>query len=131
MPKYARFNAWLIENGVRHPSVDYPVAFGKHGQLIGMAASKDVPPLKAFLSVPCRLIITEQTVMKSNVAHIILKHPEIFKSHHDSEYLTLGLFIMHEILKGEESFWYPYLEIINFSDLPMLWTKHEIEELQD
>jgi hypothetical protein len=39
--------------------VDYPVAFGKHGQLIGMAASKDVPPLKAFLSVPHKLIITE------------------------------------------------------------------------
>ena len=69
--------------------------------------------------------------MKSDVAHIINKHPEIFKSHHDSEYLTLGLFIMHEIIKDEESFWWPYLEIINFSDLPMLWSKHEVEELQD
>lgn len=94
-----------------------------------MAASKDVPPLKAFLSVPHRLIITTETVMKSDVAHIVLKHPEIFKSHHDSEYLTLGLFIMNEICKGEASFWFPYLEIINFSDLPMIWTKHEVEEL--
>jgi hypothetical protein len=74
-----------------------------------MAARKDVPPLKAFLSVPHRLIITVETVMQSSVSHIVTNHPEIFKSHHDSEYLTLGIFIMHEILKGESSFWYPYL----------------------
>jgi len=29
MPKYAKFNKWLEENGVKHPGVDYPVAFGK------------------------------------------------------------------------------------------------------
>ena len=28
MPKYARFNEWLVANGVEHPSVEYPVAFG-------------------------------------------------------------------------------------------------------
>ena len=59
--------------------MDYPVAFGKHGQLIGKAASKDVPPLKAFLSVPHRLIITEATVMSSPIAYIIQKHPEVYK----------------------------------------------------
>ena len=31
MPKYAKFNKWLEANGVRHPGVDYPVAFGKEG----------------------------------------------------------------------------------------------------
>ena len=31
MPKYAKFNKWLEANGVRHPGVDYPVAFGKQG----------------------------------------------------------------------------------------------------
>jgi hypothetical protein len=43
----------------------------------------------------------------------------------------LATFILHELLKGEESFWFPYLEIINFSDIPMLWTADEIDELQD
>lgn len=69
--------------------------------------------------------------MRSPIAHIVLKHPEVFKQHYDSEYLMLASFILHEFLKGEDSFWYPYLEIINFSDIPMLWNADEIEELQD
>jgi len=43
-PKHQRFKQWLLENGVKHPAVEYPVAFGKAGQLVGMAAAKDVPP---------------------------------------------------------------------------------------
>jgi len=116
---------------VRHPGVDYPVAFGREGQLVGMAARKDLSPMTAFLYVPYKLIITEASVMRSPIAHIVLKHPEVFKQHYDSEYLMLATFILHELLKGEESFWFPYLEIINFSDIPMLWTADEIDELQD
>jgi hypothetical protein len=71
MPKYAKFNSWLDANGVKHPGVDYPVAFGRQGQLIGMAAKKDIPPMTAFLYVPYNLIITEATVMRSPIAHIV------------------------------------------------------------
>ena len=67
--------------------------------------------------------------MRSEVAHIVQKHPEVFKQHYDSEYLMLATFVLHEILKGEDSFWFPYLEIINFSDIPMLWSEDEIDEL--
>jgi len=31
LPKYQNFAKWLDENGVLHPGVDYPVAFGKQG----------------------------------------------------------------------------------------------------
>ncbi len=85
--------------------------------------------MKAFLYVPFNLIITENTVMRSSISHIVTKHPEVFKQHYDSEYLMLATFVMHEIMKGEGSFWHPYFEIINFSDIPMLWEEHEIEEL--
>jgi hypothetical protein len=43
----------------------------------------------------------------------------------------LASFVFHEFLKGEESFWHDYFEIINFSDIPMLWTEEEVDELQD
>lgn len=39
-------------NGAKYPSVEYPVAFGKDGSLVGMAAREDVPPLKVFLYIP-------------------------------------------------------------------------------
>ena len=108
MPKYVKFKEWLEANGVVHPAVDYPVAFGKHGQLIGMAAKKDIPPMKAFLFVPHRLIINELTVRRSKVAYIIDRHPEVYKTHYDAEYLVLATYIFYEFLKGEQSFWHPY-----------------------
>jgi hypothetical protein len=131
MPKYAKFNKWLRANGVKHPGVDSPVAFGKQGQLVGMAARKDIPPMTAFVYVPYKLIITEATVMRSPISHIVQKHPKVFKQHYDSEYLMLASFVFHEFLKGEESFWHDYFEIINFSDIPLLWTEDEVDELQD
>ena len=73
-----------------------------------MAASKDVPPCKAFLFVPHKLIISEATVRKSRIWWIIEKHPEVCRAHYDAEYLILAAFILHELLKGENSFWHPY-----------------------
>ncbi|CDW88807.1 set domain protein [Stylonychia lemnae] len=131
LPKYKNFAKWLKDNGVIYPAVDYPVAFGKHGYLIGMAAKQDIPPQKAFLFVPQKLMINEVVVRNSKISHIINKHPKIFKHHQDAEYLILIVFVWHELLKGEESFWYHYFQIINQSDLPMLWTEEEIAELQD
>lgn len=131
LPKYENFRKWLAENGVVHPSVEYPVAFGREGQLIGMAAKSDIPPLKAFLFVPHKLIINETLVKRSSIGPLIAKHPELYKHHYDAEYLLLGTYLMHELLKGEASFWHPYFEIVNFSDLPMLWSDDEVNELQD
>jgi len=39
-PKYIEFNKWLDDNGAHRPSVRYPAAFGKNGQLIGLAATR-------------------------------------------------------------------------------------------
>jgi hypothetical protein len=58
-------------------------------------------------------------------------HPEIFKDHFDHEYLLMIVFVMHHMLIGEKSFWYPFWKIVNMSDMPMRWDEDEIEELQD
>jgi hypothetical protein len=47
---------------VLHPGVDFPAAFGLKGELVGMAASKDLPPLSAFLYVPFSLHINKHTI---------------------------------------------------------------------
>lgn len=94
-----------------------------------MAASKDIPPMKAFLFVPHRLIIQEGTVRRSEIAFIIDRHPDVYKTHYDAEYLMLATYIFFEHLKEEKSFWHPYFQIINFSDIPMLWKPEEIDEL--
>ena len=52
MQIYRNFHAWLQLNGAKYSAVDYPVAFGKNGELMGLAAKKDIPPQKAFLFIP-------------------------------------------------------------------------------
>lgn len=42
--------------------------------------------------------------------------------------MRLIMFIMMERLKGEKSFWAPYFAIVNFTDLPFLWSDEEIKE---
>ena len=56
------------------------------------------------------------------------RHPEVFINHSDAEYLRIILFLMHEQLKGKDSFYYPYFQIVNRSDLPFLWEPSEIKE---
>ncbi len=56
-------------------------------------------------------------------------HDEIFKDHYDGEYLTLVAFIMYELNKGEGSFWHPYFEATNASDLISFWDLEELYEL--
>ncbi len=38
MKKYKDFDVWLRYNGAKFPAVDYAVAFGKNGELIGLCA---------------------------------------------------------------------------------------------
>ena len=42
-----------------NPSVEYPVAFGKHGHLVGMCAARDVPPMTGFLYIPQTIMLNE------------------------------------------------------------------------
>jgi len=132
-PRYKLLNDWCKENGVLHPGVEYPVAFGRHGELVGMAASRDIPPQTAFLFVPQNLFICEDNIrMRSPLLSALYdRNPAVFKRHHDSEYLIIIVYIWHEQMKGEKSFWFPYFDTINTCDMPMSWTDAELDEFQD
>jgi hypothetical protein len=107
--RYQNFMRWLADNGVKFPGVDYPVAFGKNGELIGFAAKKDIPPMKCYLFVPQHLIINEIVCRRNKLCNKVYElHPEIFKHHHDAEYLLMIVFLVHQRLLGEKSFWYPF-----------------------
>jgi hypothetical protein len=120
---HQNFKRWCDENGIKTPGADYPVAYGPRGQLVGMAAKKDIEPMQAFLYVPMDVVINEYNARRRcpEIGFIFDRHPEMFKKHRDAEYNTLIMYVMHELLKGKDSFWHPYFEIICRPDLPMLW----------
>lgn len=104
------FIKWLKDNGAIFNSLDYPVAFGTN-ELVGVCATREIGPDEAYLFLPGKLLICEAMIMDSVLGPIITRHPAVFKEHHDQEYLILIFFIMFEMQKGEESFWYPYFNI--------------------
>ena len=71
----------------------------------------------------------EDTVESDPMVGPLLKlHPEIFTEHIDAAYMTIVVFVFYEMLKGDDSFWKPYFDIISPTDLPLLWTDHELLE---
>ena len=51
--------------------------------------------------------------------------------HADADQLCLSLFLMHEFLKGPTSYWWPYLDVMNESDLAYKWSDDELKLLND
>jgi hypothetical protein len=125
MPKYIAFNQWCDHNGILRPGVDFPAAFGLQGQLIGMAAAKDLPPGTAFLYVPQEMQINRHTIKARSpeIVNMFERHAAEFKKHYDSEYMMMIVYIFYELLKGSASFWYPYLSVISPTDLTMSWSE--------
>jgi hypothetical protein len=111
MPKYIAFNQWCDDNGILRPGVDFPAAFGLQGQLIGMAAAKDIAPGTAFLYVPQEMQINKFTIeaRAPEIPKMFEQNAKAFEKHHDSEYMMMVVYIFYEKMKGSASFWYPYL----------------------
>jgi len=66
-----------------------------------------------------------------NLSQIIYDNPQVFARNKDEggDNMII-LFILHELGKNEESFWYPLFKIWpNERDLLWKWTDEELEEL--
>lgn len=77
--------------------------------------------------IPKTLFISEETCYESqDLADIYRNHPNLFtRDDH-----VLSLFLMHEKLKKNESFFAPYLKILPQPNNLTSWTDQELEELQ-
>ena len=106
--KFVKFHEWLRQNKVKYDSVEYPVAFGKSGCLVGIAAKREIGPEEAYIFIPSTITINEEKITKSEIGFIIERHSDVFKEHFDAEYLRLIFFVTYELSKGEKSFWHPY-----------------------
>ena len=72
--KYVRFNNWAKKYGVVAPSVEWPVAYGKNGDLVGVRAKKDIGLMESYIYVPCKLTINEEQFKRSWIGEIYDNH---------------------------------------------------------
>jgi hypothetical protein len=73
--------------------------FGE-GKLIGASASKDIPPKKAYIFIPNKLIISTLSIRSSEIAHVFLDNPKLLKENDEGDCLSLTVFVVYEMLKG-------------------------------
>lgn len=110
--KYKRFIEWSSENGVIGPKVCYPATFPNG--LIGMKCLSPIEYREAYLFIPYKLLMTMDNAKRVPELLYLIQNYEIFheKKGKEPEQCILTLFMLWEYQKGEQSFWWPYLDLL-------------------
>lgn len=125
---YRAFLDWAHQGGIVHPSLEVPAIFGC--QLLGVRALRPIPSLKAVMFVPYSLCLSQQAAERI-LGSFFSSEADLFLTHkHKYDYRLYAL-LLHEKLKAESSFYWPYLQILKDAEILIDWTSDEIEELQD
>ena len=83
--------------------------------------------------IPNSVIVSLERVKREpDLLPVIAENQHVFgKNHPDTEQLALATFLLYHFLKGKDSFWHPYLSVMNESDITAYWQSSEIEQLKD
>ena len=111
--------------------MEYPVAYGPSGELVGLRAKRDIGLCESYLYIPVNLTINEEQFKRSWIGEIYDKHHEDFKDDYDYEHFTLIFFVAYQMSIGKKSFWYPYFQVAADADLPLNWDSKDLDLLED
>ena len=129
--KFVRFNEWCAKYGVRAPSLEFPVAFGPTGDLVGVAAKKDINPNEAFVYVPVNLTLNEEQFRRGTLGEVYETNIQEWKEDVEYEHFVLTFFVAYQLSLGSKSFWHPYFEVAANVDLPLDWESTDLDFLED
>ncbi|EGR33354.1 SET domain protein [Ichthyophthirius multifiliis] len=129
---YIRYIKWLKDGGAIFDNIEFPVAFGPTGY-IGVIAKEEIPANKVFVAIPNNLLLSTYLVEQSELKVILEENPHLFDldEDDDAQFNKLALYLMKEKIKGENSFWYPYLQIAPESFTLLDWKEEEVQEIGD
>lgn len=118
------FYAWCIKNGVRMPKLEYPFVF--EDGTVGVRATKPITHKEAYLAVPMSLAMSVEDAQSHEIlGKVIEENPNMFAPNGDWPIwpqMILTLYLIHEHLKGEDSFWKPYVDTIQAETPFCNWT---------
>ncbi|KAE9019533.1 hypothetical protein PR003_g13039 [Phytophthora rubi] len=114
---------WLESHGAADSLLDIRYLGKLEGH--GVFAKQPLTSGQVTLQVPFQLTMNTESAVKSDLAPVLEKYPQI----PDDEVLALHL--MHERSKGDESFFAPFIASMPTTfDLPVFWTEAELNELK-
>lgn len=117
---------WLCENGASFPNIQWPIL--TQNGIRGAMAIADIATHDVMITIPKRLMITEATCLEDpHLKHVYQENRDIF-SRDDP---VIALFLVRELVRGEESFYFPYLSILPPVVSIQDWSPTELSELRD
>ena len=125
--KCKAFTDWCHRVGIEFPGLEYPGYF--EGGLVGVKTTKDIAHREAFLKIPYKCLMSVQKARDHEVlGNVFRENPTLFseKCSHDWEQLILFTFVIYEFQKGEESFWWPYLDLMPDFEFFCDWPEKEV-----
>ena len=130
-PKHARFCQWLKDNGSIFDKVEYPAVFGQG--LVGARLLEDLGRNEAFIFVPNRCIMSTEHARKTPLGALfeLDEHKNLFVTNTDRDTVILIGYLIYERLKGSESFYQPYLDMVDCPWPTCYWDPELLDEHSD
>lgn len=131
-PKHRLFLEWCLDNGLKWTGADFPAYFGEKGELRGMVATKDIKPYEVIIAIPNKLLMTSLKAREDKkLAKMFEEEDETFGDGETGEYNVLIAFLLFERMKGVDSFFYPFLNLVDEIHTGLIWDKKTIDFIED
>lgn len=96
--------------------------------LRGVRLKSDLARNEALMYIPNKCIISTEHARKSQIGHLFDNHDALFVAKDDRDQTTLIVYMIYEKLKGEESFYHPYFEVLDSVTPAPFWPAEVIEK---
>lgn len=131
-PKHRRFLDWCLDNGLKWSGVDFPAYFGDKGELRGVVATRDIKPYEVIMGIPNKLLMTSAKAKEDKkLAKLFGKYEEVFSEDDSGDYNVLIVYLVREKLLGQESFFHPFLNLVDEIETGQSWGEKALKFIED
>lgn len=123
--KYKLMVDWLLEGGSTFPKLSLKYYSYDYR---GIHAASDIGPEETIVSIPYNYIMTTEVAKDGPLCRRITSSGCLLRSKHS----FLAVFLLEEREKGNQSFWYPYINIlpVKYANKPINFTQEELSWLK-
>ena len=87
----------------------------------------DIARNEPLCYIPSKCIITTEHARVSPIGHLFESHETLFVTNYDRDHYILMIYVMYEKMKGGDSFYHPYFDMVD-PPLPTIYWPAEVLE---
>ena len=89
-----------------------------------------IQPGEAFICIPNHLLITVEKALASELQEYYRKHEDIYLNDIGQRFLILVVYLIHERLKGDKSFYHAYFEAVEPGTHTNFWPSKILDQVE-